>query len=172
MEVQFRAPKELIARFDSLAGGHGTRAARLRRLVVRACGVAGLAPMLPKQSHRRANVGLRLTAGQVARLDKEAAWMGMSRASWVTALVRRRTNNIPTVSRPDQRSLSAVLAELRRITADINQIARTLEASGPERDGPNPAVQYLDQLRLDVREQMASLRGALKGNLAYWQIEM
>lgn len=114
---------------------------------------------------------VRLAAVDAAGVDREAAAMGLRRAAWVAALVRRRVRDQPTFSRSDELSLIAIQIELRRIGVNVNQIARALNTAVVEGNVLDLELAYLDDLRAEIRAHMSGIREAFEGNLAYWEVE-
>lgn len=114
---------------------------------------------------------VRLVPTDAAGVDREAAAMGLRRAAWVAALVRRRVCGRPTFSRSDELSLIAIQTELRRIGVNVNQISRAINTAVVEGNVLDLELAYLDELRAEIRAQMTTLREAFEGNLAYWEVE-
>lgn len=114
---------------------------------------------------------VRLAPADAAGVDREAAAMGLRRAAWVAALVRRRVRDRPTFSRSDELSLIAIQTELRRIGVNVNQIARAMNVAAGAGEVLDLELAYLDDLRAEIRDHMTGLREAFEGNLAYWKVE-
>lgn len=112
---------------------------------------------------------VRLSVADGHGLDAAAAAMGLTRNAWAAAVIRRRLHGRPTFSRPDELSLLAVQAEMRRIGVNINQIARALNTAVMEGKVLDLELAYLDELRAEIRTHMQALREAFAGNLAYWE---
>jgi hypothetical protein len=143
----------------------------LRKLVIAAG--AGQAPASTPPVGRRdgARVMVRLTPTDAAGLDAEAALMGLSRAGWIAALVRRRIRGRPTFGRRDELAVMAIQTELRRIGVNVNQIARALNTAVLEGKVLELEIDYLDALRVEIAGHLRDLRQAMEGNLAYWDAE-
>lgn len=164
-----RVSDEVAQRFDAAATDTGGRSATLRRLIGSVAAPAlHVAPSGPRTAAR---LMVRLAASDAAGVDAEAAAMGLRRAAWVAALVRRRVRGRPTFSRPDELALIAIQTELRRIGVNINQIARALNTSVTEGKVLDLELAYLDDLRAEIRGHMSALHEAFEGNLAYWEVE-
>jgi non-ribosomal peptide synthetase component F len=165
-----RVSDDVAQRFDAAAVESGGRSATLRRLISTAARPArhAAAPSGPRTAAR---LMVRLAAPDAAGVDAEAAAMGLRRAAWVAAIVRRRVRGHPTFSRADELSLIAIRTELRRIGVNINQIARALNTSVTEGKVLDLELAYLDDLRAEIRGHMSALHEAFEGNLAYWEIE-
>ena len=117
-----------------------------------------------------ATFSVRIPDDVLVRLDAEVAFMGLTRASWLTALIRRRERGAPTFSRLQEPSLIGIHMELRRIAVNITQIVRALNAEATEGRISDPELSMLSDLRQEIRGHMRALRKALEGNLAYWEI--
>lgn len=165
-----RVPDDIAHGFDAAAARHGGRSAALRRLIAAAAGPASR-PALESPGLRTTRLMVRLAPADAAGVDREAAAMGLRRAAWVAALVRRRVRDRPTFSRSDELSLIAIQTELRRIGVNVNQIARALNTAVVEGGVLDLELAYLDDLRAEIRAHMTALREAFEGNLAYWEVE-
>ncbi|MDB5459450.1 MAG: hypothetical protein JWO72_1191 [Caulobacteraceae bacterium] len=111
---------------------------------------------------------LRLTAAEAAGVDVEAAALGLRRATWISALVRRRVLGQPTFARSDALLLTGVRSELRRIGVNVNQIARALNTAVLEGRVLDTELTAVDDLRRELRAHILALGEAFEGNLAYW----
>jgi len=166
-----RVEDDLAARFDAAATRHGGRSARLRQLIAEAASAPPLGLRGPAGALRSASrIMVRLDAADTAAVDAEAAAMGLSRASWVAGLVRRRVRGAPRFGRISEPSVIAIHGELRRIGVNINQIARALNTAVMEGRVLDLELASLDDLRAETRGHMVALREAFEGNLAYWDV--
>ena len=165
-----RVPDEVAQRFDAGAQSAGGRSARLRQLI--ATEASAYAGRLGAASGPRsaARLMVRLAAPEARHVDAEAAAMGLRRAAWVAALVRRHAMSRPAFSRPDELSLIAVQGELRRIGVNVNQIARALNTAVMEGRVLDTELASLDDFRRELRDHIFALREAFEGNLAYWEV--
>lgn len=163
-----RVSDDLARRFDAAASTAGGRSARLRQLISAAAVSEGEAG--PRALRTGARLMVRLSAADAEGLDAEAHRMGLRRAAWVAALVRRRVRDQPTLSGPEQTAVLAIQGELRRIGVNLNQIARALNTAVIEGRVLELELAYLDDLRGEIRGQLRGLRESLAGNLAYWEI--
>ncbi len=163
-----RLADDLADRFDAAAVLDGGRSALLRRLIIAAAAPATArgAPAGPRDGAR---IMVRLTAPDAAAVDIAAAAMGLSRAAWVAALVRRRVRGKPTFPRPDALTLMTIQVELRRVGVNVNQIARALNTAVMEGRVLDSELTWTRSLRAEIREHIAGLREAFEGNLAYWE---
>jgi hypothetical protein len=167
--ISVRVPDDLVVRFDRVARLGGGRAPLLRRLMASVVGAepSGEAP----KGDRATRIFVRLTAAEVAKVDAEAARLGLRRATWIAALVRRRVAGRPTFAPVDEQLLVGVRAELRRIGVNINQIARAMNTAVLEGRVLKAELTSIDEFRAELRAHVGALGEAFEGNLAYWQLE-
>lgn len=171
-EIRVALSEDLLGRIDAVAASHESRGAMVRALLARAIEEPALALITPKRLRKRtASAGLHLTEKELAALDQESASMGLSRSGWVSALIRRRISRKPTLDRTDQFCLVAMQSDLRRTAANVNQIARSLDAAASNGAEVSLDVQYFHALRAEIRTYITALRDAIDGNLAYWDVE-
>jgi hypothetical protein len=167
--ISVRVPDELAARFRRAAAAVGGQGPLVRQLIGTA---AGSEPAPPSSARRldTTRVFVRLAAAEVAKLDVEAEQLGLRRASWIAALVRRRLLHQPTFAPADQMLLIGVRAELRRIGVNVNQIARAMNTAVLEGRVLDAELTAIDDFRGEVRAHIQALSEAFEGNLAYWQV--
>jgi hypothetical protein len=166
-----RVEDELAARFDTVAAPRGGRSARLRQLIAQDAGAIAR-PAQPRPARRDgARIMVRLDAPETAAVDAEAAALSLSRAGWVTALVRRRVRGVPRFGRRDALALIAIQAELRRIGVNINQIARALNTAVLEGRVLDLELAAIAELQREQRLHLHALREAFVGNLADWEVD-
>jgi hypothetical protein len=115
---------------------------------------------------------VRLGPAEAAHVDAAAATMGLRRASWVAALVRRHALGRPTFDRAQEDALLAIRAELRRIGVNVNQIARAMNTAVMEGRVLAAELAWVDDLRRELAAHMLALREAFEGNLAYWEVDL
>ena len=164
-----RLADDLADRFDAAAALEGGRSALLRQLITEAAApskVAGVGAAGPRDGAR---IMVRLTASDAAGVDVAAAAMGLSRAGWVAALVRRRVRGKPTFPRSEALALMAIQVELRRVGVNVNQIARALNTAVMEGRVLDSELAWTRSLRAEIRDHIAGLREAFDGNLTYWE---
>lgn len=167
-----RIPDDLAGRFDAAAAERGGRSALLRQLIS-ASGANIMPRPRPGRARRDASrIMVRLSAVDTAGLDAEASAMGLPRAAWVAALVRRRVQGEPTFSHTGELSLAAIQGELRRIGVNVNQITRALNTAVLEGRVLDLEIHSIDDARLEIRQHMLAVREAIEGNLAYWSVEL
>jgi len=163
-----RVSEDLARRFDAAAGLAGGRSALLRRVIMEAAGAAAADHRpVPRDGAR---LMVRLAPAEARFVDAEAAVMGLSRAGWVAALVRRRAHGRPGFGRADELALRVTQGELRRIGLNVNRIARALDTTAMDGRRPDLELAGLEGLRVEIRAHMVGLRHAFEGNLAYWDI--
>lgn len=165
-----RVPDDLGRRFDMIASKAGGRSALLRRLIATCAQGEPPAPEVMTRHPAAARVMVRLAAPDVLALDREAEVMGLRRATWVAALVRRRLRSRPTFNRSAELAVFAVQKELRRVGVNINQIARALNTAVLEGRVLDLELDEIRALGREMRGHMAAIREAFVGNLAYWDI--
>jgi predicted HicB family RNase H-like nuclease len=167
-----RISDDLAARFDAAAAAQGGRSARLRSLIAQAGGAGPAPARAPAILRNGARLMVRLAPTDARFVDAAAAAMGLSRAGWVAALVRRRAHGRPQFGRTDELMLRALQGELRRIGVNVNQIARALNTAVMEGRVLDLELQSLADLGRELRGHMAGLREAFEGNLAYWDTDL
>lgn len=167
-----RVSDELAAGFDAAAAATGGRSALLHRLIRQAAGEAGSAPKLPGARRDAARLMVRLGAAEAIHAAREAAAMGLPRASWVAALVASHSRGVPRFARSDEVSLIAIQGELRRIGVNVNQIARALNTAVMEGRVLDTELGAIEDLRQETRAHINALGDVFAGNLAYWAVEL
>lgn len=110
---------------------------------------------------------VRVTAETAVVVDREAKAMGLSRAGWIAALVRRRVSGTPRFSGEGEAALRALQSDLRRLAVNLNQIARRRNDSSASALSEHD-IATLAALSAQCRRQQAMLAAALTGNLDYW----
>lgn len=164
-----RLPAETVDLLNVLSEVAGGRSAMFRRLIEEALRKSANArpkPQRPAPTSRPVKIRTHLTEQDAAWIEVEAAMLGMSRSSWIAALIERRASGGPRFSRDGELVLFEVHTELRRIRAEL---ALPLA----ERPDSLSAVQRepLEMLRADIARHMTGLRDAFEGNLAYWDAD-
>lgn len=165
-----RVSDELAARFDAAAATAGGRSALLRALILRAAEGAPVTPSRPPGPRSAARLMVRLGPAEAAHVEAAAAAMGLRRAGWVAALVRRHATGRPAFDRTQETAVLAIQTELRRIGVNINQIARALNTAVMEGRVLETELAWADDLRRELSSHMLALREAFEGNLAYWEV--
>lgn len=164
-----RLDDDLADRFDAAAKLEGGRSALLRRLIAEAAVCSRQGGERRGAPRDGARIMVRLAAPDAAGVDVAAAAMGLSRAGWVAALVRRRVCGKPTFPRPDALTLVAIQVELRRVGVNVNQIARALNTAVMEGRVLDSELAWTRSLRAEIRDHIAGLREAFDGSLTYWE---
>ncbi|RAK66392.1 plasmid mobilization relaxosome protein MobC [Phenylobacterium kunshanense] len=167
-----RVTDDLAGRFDAASAAVGGRSAMLRRLVEDAAGSAPVAAPLSPGRRDAARLMVRLAAPEARHVADQAAALGLSRAAWVAALVRRHASGAPRFARSDELALIAVHGEVRRIGVNVNQIARALNTAVMEGRVLDTELGAVADLGRELRAHVASLGEAFAGNLAYWAADL
>lgn len=167
-----RVTNDLAARFDAASAGVGGRSAMLRRLVEDAAGGAsvGFPPAPGRRDATRLMV--RLAAPEAGHVAQQAADLGLPRAAWVAALVRRHAVGAPRFPRSDELALIAIHGEVRRIGVNVNQIARALNTAVMEGRVLDTELGAVADLGRELRAHIAGLGEAFVGNLGYWAADL
>jgi hypothetical protein len=169
--LRTRVSDELAARFDAAATLAGGRSALLRRLVGEAVRGVPDEPPATQRAPSASRLMVRLGPAETDHVDAEAGAMGLRRAGWVAALVRRHATGRPAFDRSQELALIAIQGELRRIGVNVNQIARALNTAVLEGRVLETELTYIDDLRRELAHHMRAVRDAFEGNLAYWAVD-
>ncbi len=165
--ISFRVPDDVAARFAALAVTEGGKSALLRRLITEA--LSACAPSAaPLPIGRPEKVTLRFRENEMRKLAEIAQRRGMTRTGWIVALVRARLGTPVQLSPDEREALRAIVRELNRIGANINQIALSANASV----GPGKLIEPLAEIReakAVVESALAQLRRLFDGNASYWE---
>lgn len=166
--LSVRVPDDLAVRFDAAADPMGGRSALLFRLVDGAAAPVADPLTRPRFKRNACRLMVRLAPPEATHVGREAATLGLPRATWVAALVHRHATGGARFARPDELILIAIQGELRRVGVNVNQIARALNTAVMEGRVLDLELSYLDDLQREIRGHMEGLREAFAGNLAYW----
>lgn len=169
--ITLRVSPDLIRRFDAAATGQGGRSRLLRRLMETTARMPLPAPEHAPPSARPGKLTLRLGEADLARLEAEAAAVGLSRTQWSVALIRRRLHGRPQFSRVEAVALIECRRELRRIGVNINQIARALNTAVMEGAVLDLERAQLAAFQAEIGGWVAALGEAFDGNLDYWSVQ-
>lgn len=163
-----RLPPDLACRFDAAASACGGRSRLLRRLIEASAadGDPGAEPAPAEPLTGK--LTLRLGAVDLAAVEAAAVAVGLSRTQWAVALVRRRLHGRPQLSPPEAAAFIEVQRDLRRIGVNLNQIARTVNATVPGGRAPDLELARIVAFAEEVRGGLSGLRRAFEGNLDYW----
>ena len=85
-------------------------------------------PRLPADRRRTKTAGVRFTAAEWARIERRATVAGQRPTAWVRSAVLSALSSSPAVSRSPTPATVEERRELRRIGANLNQVARRLNA--------------------------------------------
>ena len=172
MNICLKVSNELWARFEAFAAKSGTtRAAAIRRLMAAAVEQPLLASYSEKVPRHPVSFTVRIDKQEQTALLNEAKSMGQSQSAWLSALVRRRLSNKPAFNRSEGTELAAIHAELRRVATGVSHMARAVDLSCSRGQTPPIEAEHLEAVRIETRQQMAALRKAIEGNLAFWSVE-
>jgi hypothetical protein len=163
-----RVSDELAARFDAGAVVRGGRSAALRTLIETSLGEVKKAPP-GRWEPRPVKLTVRLGEADAIGLAAAAAETGLTPNAWAAALIRRRLQDRPTFGRTGELAVISIQGELRRIAVNLSQLAR--QPSSPGSRDFDPDLGQIAGFRREVRDQLAGLRAAVAGNLAYWETE-
>lgn len=166
--ISLRIPDDMAARFAVLAVTEGGKSALLRRLITDALDIraTGAAPL---PIGRAEKVTLRIRESEVRQLAEIAQRRGMTRTGWIVALVRARLGS-PVQTCPDEReALRAIVRELNRIGANINQIARAANAGVQQGRAIESGLSEIREARAVIESALAELRRVFDDNADYWQ---
>jgi hypothetical protein len=167
-----RISDETAAAFDAAAAAVGGRSALLRRLVQDQIGAPPVQSAAASAVRSAARLMVRLAAPEASHVTAHASAMGLRRAGWVAALVRRHAFGRPTFDRVQETALLAIRGEIRRIGVNLNQIARAMNTAVIEGRVLALELQSVEDLRRELRGHMAALREAFAGNLTYWETDL
>lgn len=166
-----RLPPDLARRFDAAAASQGGRS-RYLRVIMEAAAQASLPKPEPGPPvARSAKLTLRLSDDDLARLEAEAARVGLLRTQWAAALIRRRLQGRLQLTPPEAMALIGVRRELHRIGVNINQVARALNTAVLEGTVLDLEIAQIAAFAVEIRAHLAGLGDAFAGNLAYWSVE-
>lgn len=163
-----RLPSDLARRFDAAATPCGGRSRLLRRLIEASAANGDPPVALAAPAPLTGKLTLRLGVADLAALEAEAAKAGLPRTQWVVALVRRRLHGRPQLSPPEAAAFLEIQRDLRRIGVNLNQIARSVTATGPGGRASDVERVRVGAFAEEVRLGLSSLRRAFEGNLDYW----
>lgn len=127
---------------------------------------------MPKGSGEDAATGpmwMRIPRDLAVAVRAEAGATNMSGARWVNALVSRRINRRPVVSRQEELAIINIQMELRRIGVQARHVLSRAEEQLGRGDAIDAQAEQLAHLHVQIRRHLRDLRAALKGNLDYWE---
>ncbi|MGB5085447.1 MAG: MobC family plasmid mobilization relaxosome protein [Methylocystis silviterrae] len=166
--ISLRLDDDVAARFAALAVTEGGKSALLRRLITDALDVRSPCSA-PLQIGRPEKVTLRFRESEMRQLAEIVQRRGMTRTGWIVALVRARLGS-PVQTCPDEReSLRAIVRELNRIGANINQIARAANAGVQQGRESEVGLSEIREAKAVVESALTELRRIFEDNAEYWR---
>jgi hypothetical protein len=166
--ISLRIPDDVAARFSALAVAEGGKSALMRRLIADALDVRSPCAA-PLQIGRPEKVTLRFRENEMRQLAEIAHRRGVTRTGWIVALVRARLGS-PVQTCPGEReALRAIVRELNRIGANINQIARAANAGVQQGRAIETGLSEIREAKAVVESALTELRRVFDDNADYWQ---
>lgn len=157
------------AQFAARAQSEGGQSALLRRLIGTVIDPTPH-PVRPLATGVSDKITVRFRRSERTAIADAAAARGMTRTSWITALVRARLGLGLPLSGGEEEALRAIARELHRVGGNLNQIARSAQLAA-EAGAPvtfDPSV--LEEARDVAAEAMGELRRVLARSAASWQV--
>ena len=112
---------------------------------------------------------MRFRDSEMRQLAEIAQRRGMTRTGWIVALVRARLGS-PVQTCPDEReALRAIVRELNRIGANINQIARAANAGVQQGRAIEVGLSEIREAKAVVESALTELRRIFEDNADYWR---
>jgi type II secretory pathway predicted ATPase ExeA len=166
--ISLRIPNDIAVRFSALALTEGGKSALLRRLISDVLEVQSPSTA-PLQIGKPQKITVRLRETEIRRLTEVARLRGMTRTSWIVALVRSRLGS-PLEPSPDEReALRAIIRELNRMSANINQIARAANVGALQSRAAEVDLTEIREAKAAVERTLDELRRIFDDNTAYWK---
>ncbi len=166
--ISLRIPDDLADRLAALAATEGGKSALLRRLIAETLDVR--APSgAPLPIGRPEKVTLRFRESEMRRLAEVAHQRGMTRTSWIVALVRAQLGSSVQLSPDEGDALRAIVRELNRMGANVNQIARAANARNARYEASSPSLSEIREASVLVERALNELRRVFDDNAAYWK---
>ncbi len=166
--ISLRIPDDLADRLAALAATEGGKSALLRRLIAETLDVRAPSTS-PLPIGRPEKVTLRFRESEMRRLAEVAHQRGMTRTSWIVALVRAQLGSSVQLSPDERDALRAIVRELNRIGANVNQIARAANARNARYEASPPSLSELREASILVERALNELRRVFDDNAAYWK---
>ena len=166
--ISLGIPDDVAARFAALAVTEGGKSALMRRLIADALDARSPC-VAPLQIGRPEKVTLRFRESEMRQLAEIARRRGMTRTGWIVALVRARLGS-PVQTCPDEReTLRAIVRELNRVGANINQIARAANAGVQQGRAIETGLSEIREARAVIESALMELRRIFEDNADYWR---
>ena len=166
--ISLRIPDDVAARFAAFAVSEGGKSALLRRLIIDALDMRapGAAPL---PIGRPEKITLRFRDSEMRQLSEIAHRRRMTRTGWIVALVRARLGS-PVQTCPDEReALRAIVRELNRIGANINQIARAANAGVQQGRASEVGLSEIHEVKAVIESALTERRRIFEDNADYWR---
>lgn len=161
-------PAELAAGFKAWARVRdGGASAALRGLIAQA--LEGAPPAgTPPGVGGGPQVAVRFKAEERRALQEAAAARGTSPANWLRSLALVHLTRKPQWNTAEVDTLRDVAAELRRIGANVNQVARALHVAAARGECPPGQGEAAKTAAELIRVEMRRVVGTMTGNWDYW----
>ncbi len=159
-------PSDLAAAFRAWARAQdGGASAALRGLVAQA--VTGEAPAAPPGPGAGYRITVRLQEGERQALLAASQARGVTPATWVRALAVAHLARRPQWNPAEVDALRDLAVEVQRIGANVNQIARALNAAAHTGEYPPYQGKAAREAAELVRSEMRRVVSVLTGNWDY-----
>jgi len=160
-------PSELAAAFRAWARAQaGGASAALRGLVAQA--VTGEAPAAPPGPGAGYRLTVRLQEADRAALLTASKARGVTPSTWVRALAVAHLARKPQWNPTEVDALRDLFAEVRRIGANVNQVARALNVAIARGEYPAYQGEAVKEAAELVQSEMRRVVAVMSGNWDYW----
>jgi hypothetical protein len=160
-------PSDLAAAFRAWARAQdGGASAALRGLVAQA--VTGEAPAAPPGPGAGYRLTVRLQEAERAALLTASKARGVTPSTWVRALAVAHLARKPQWNPAEVDALRDLFAEVRRIGANVNQVARALNVAVARGEYPPRQGEAAREAAELVRSEMRRVVAVMSGNWDYW----
>lgn len=160
-------PAEQAERFKALARQRdGGVSAALGRMIGEALGGGGAEA--PRGSGQGEQVKIRLRGEERYALARAAAARGTTPAGWLRALALVHLAGRPQWNQEELEALREIGREVRRIGANVNQIAHALNTAAQIGECPPGQGEAAERCLELVRLEMRRLAGVVTGNFDYY----
>ena len=166
--ISLRIPDDVAARFSALALTEGGKSALLRRMIGEAL-EARPSDATPLPIGKPQKITLRLRENEMRQLADIAHRRGLTRTGWIVALVRTRLGAPIQPSPGEREALRAIMRELNRIGANINQIARAANGGTLRGAAVDADLSDIREAKAAVERTLVELRRIFDDNAAYWE---
>ena len=160
-------PSELAAAFRAWARAQdGGASAALRGLVAQA--VTGEAPAAPPGPGAGYRLTVRLQESERQALLAASKARGVTPSTWVRALASAHLSRRPQWNPAEADALRDLFAEVRRIGANVNQVARALNVAVTRGEYPAYQGEAVREAAELVQSEMRRVVAVMTGNWDYW----